>query len=298
MSQRPERREAVLAGFGLHTGAPARVRLAAAPELPSIVFSQGSARVPLETLEVVRADRGVRVASAGGALSIDTVEHLLAALGGLGVRRGLLVEVEGPEMPLLDGGARLFSEALSGLDLPADPWDGSCGLVVTEQRTIEIGRSVYEFSPARAGSIAVKVEFRAPVGVQTAHHWLADRRGFLASIAPARTFGWADEYEALRAAGRAAGVDLDGVLVFDDEGVLAGCRPPEPDEIARHKLLDVIGDFALYGGPPSRGSVTCERPGHAATQSAVREALARGVLRPSRALPEPTEAPAASRGRG
>jgi UDP-3-O-acyl-N-acetylglucosamine deacetylase len=67
------------------------------------------------------------------------------------------------------------------------------------------------------------------------------------------------------------------VLIFTDTGVLPGVRPPEPNEVARHKLLDLVGDLALFGGPP-RGRIVAERPGHAATQEIAREALARGIL--------------------
>jgi UDP-3-O-[3-hydroxymyristoyl] N-acetylglucosamine deacetylase len=120
------------------------------------------------------------------------------------------------------------------------------------------------------------IDFPPPVGRQAAR-WDGDPDDFRARIAPARTFGWAHEAEALRSAGRAAAVDLAAVIVFTDDGVVDGCMPPGEDEPARHKLLDVIGDMTLYGGPPV-GVVECFAPGHTANHAVFAEARATGIL--------------------
>lgn len=259
-----------LSGLALHLGTPCSLRLVAAPG--PLAFEQRGARCPLAELRVVRADRGVTVASPDGRVRVDLVEHLLAALGGLGLHRGLRVCTDDAELPLLDGGALRFAEALRALDLPpsAPP------LRVTREASFTRGASVYRFSPGPSIALSVQVRFRAPVGEEEAR-WDGDAADFVARIAPARTFGWADEYEALRAAGRAAGVDLASVLVFDERGALPGCRPAAPGEVARHKLLDLIGDLTLHGGPP-RGALHASAPGHTATHAVVQEALDQGVL--------------------
>jgi len=149
---------------------------------------------------------------------------------------------------------------------------------VARPGTFEHRRSRYRFTPGPAPVVRVEVDFPAPVGRQRAA-WDGDPDDFAARIAPARTFGWAHELAALRAAGRAAEVDLGSVLVFDGGGVLAGCRPPGAEEPARHKLLDLVGDLALHGGPPL-GVVEAFAPGHAATHAVARRALAEGVLAP------------------
>jgi UDP-3-O-[3-hydroxymyristoyl] N-acetylglucosamine deacetylase len=258
-----------LEGVALHAGTPAAVTLTRAGG--PVTFAQRGAEVPIEDLRVVRADQGVRVE--GGGVAIDLVEHLLAALGGLGVREGVRVEVEGDEVPLLDGGAARFVEALRAIEAPAGP----PRLVVTRAASLELRGSRYRFHPADTVRVAVEVDFPPPVGAASAS-WDGDADDFAAHVAPARTFGWAKDHAALLAAGRARAVDLDAVLVFGDAGPIDGCRATTADEPARHKLLDLVGDLALHGGPP-RGAVHAERPGHAATHRIVALALEAGVLR-------------------
>ncbi len=262
----------LLRGTALHRGGPAEVRLS--HRTGPVAVAQRGAEARLDELSAVRTDRGVTVATADGGVRVDLIEHLLAAVGGLGIAGGLLAAIDGVEVPLLDGGALLFAEALASLELPRSP-EGR-GLRVTREARIEHGRSVYRFTPGPSPSVRVEVDFPPPVGRQRAA-WEGDAGDFTARIAPARTFGWAHEADALRAAGRAAAVDLESVLVFDARGPIPGCRPPSPDEPARHKLLDLIGDLALYGGPP-RGRVDTFAPGHTATHAVAARALALGVL--------------------
>lgn len=267
----------VLRGVALHRGGPATVRLEAAAGPITIV--QRGVEASLADLHIARADRGVTLASADGRIRVDLVEHLFAALGGLGVRAGVRVTTHDDELPLLDGGARLFAEAILALDLAKEPAPGA--LVITRNASISRGNAVYVFTPGRDVALRVEVEFRAPVGRGSAA-WSGDDDDFVKRIAPARTFGWADEHAALLASGRAAAVDLSAVLVYGDDGAIAGCRPATKNEAARHKLLDLIGDLAIHGGPP-RGSLTVQRPGHAATHAVVAQAFALGVLARSRA---------------
>ena len=267
----------VLRGFALHRGGTATVRLEAAPGPITIV--QRGVEAALANLQIARADRGVTLASSDGHVRVDLVEHLFAALGGLGVRSGVRITIDDDELPLLDGGARLFAEAIRALDVAPEP--APRPLVVTRNAYISRGNAVYVFTPGRDVALRVDVEFRAPVGRQSAA-WSGDADDFVKRIAPARTFGWADEHAALLASGRAAAVDLSAVLVYGDDGALAGCRAATKSEAARHKLLDLIGDLAIHGGPP-RGSLTVQRPGHAATHAVVAQAFALGVLARSHA---------------
>jgi UDP-3-O-[3-hydroxymyristoyl] N-acetylglucosamine deacetylase len=267
-----------LRGVALHRGGPAEVRLVAAPG--PLVIAQRGAEARLDAMTPVRTDRGVTVASDDGRVRVDLIEHLLAAVGGLGITGGLRIETDDDEVPILDGSARPFAEALRGLGLPR----AAPALRVTREATLEHDRGWYKFAPATEVRVRVAVDFPAPVGEQRAA-WDGDAEDFVARIAPARTFGWARELDALRAAGRAAGVSLESVLVLDAHGAVAGCRPSGPEEPARHKLLDLVGDLALHGGPPL-GVVEAFAPGHTATHAVVARALAMGVL----ARPEPAEA--------
>lgn len=236
-----------------------------------LVLSQGGARARVDELTPVRTDRGVTLRSGDGRVRVDLVEHLFAAIGGLGIVGGLCVEVRGDELPLLDGGALRYVEALHELDLPR-------GLRsrVTREAVIAHERSMYRFAPGRCPELRVEIDFPPPIGRGSAA-WEGDPGDFAARIAPARTFGSVCELDALRASGRAAGVDLGSVLVFDERGPLPGCRPPGPEEPARHKLLDLIGDLVLYGGPPL-GVIEAVRPGHTATHVIAARAREIGVL--------------------
>lgn len=258
-----------LDGVGLHGGRPASIEVARC-EGPSC-FVVGAARALLGRPVVVRRDQGVSIALGDGAL--DLVEHAAAALGGLGLHRGVALAVTGGEVPLLDGGARELTRALTSLGVaPSTP-----RLVVTRAWTLEIGGSRYEVAPGPGVEVSCEIAFDHPlIGVQRAT-FDGDREGFARELAPARTFGFARDHAALLARGRARAVSLDAVLVFDDVGLLPGCELSWPDEPARHKLLDLVGDLALYGGPPL-GRVTATRPGHAATHAFVERALADGVL--------------------
>jgi UDP-3-O-[3-hydroxymyristoyl] N-acetylglucosamine deacetylase len=222
---------------------------------------------------LVRTDHGVAVRLGPGGPTIDLVEHLCAALGALGVRDGLTVRIEGSEVPLLDGGARAHCAALRRLGVAAAPPP----VRVARAEELVRGDSRYRFEPAEAPHVAVAAEFPAPLGRQTAS-WDGSGADFEQHIADARTFGFAREAEALRSVGRAAHVDLTSMMVFDEAGrVLPPGAPMAEGEIARHKLLDLVGDLYLHGGPP-RGRVTAHRPGHGATHAVVAEAFDRGIL--------------------
>ncbi len=231
---------------------------------------QGSA---FGALRVVRTDHGVCVAPAAGGPGVDLVEHVAAAIGGLGCWRGVELEVEGGEVPLLDGSARPFVEALTALGVPPGPPP----LRVAQPFDFRAGASRYRLVPAASTWVRVFIHFdHALIGRQSAT-WNGDPADFARYIAPARTFGFSDDAVQLWRAGRAQGVDPASVVVFTGDGLAPDCWLASADEPARHKLLDVVGDLALYGGPPL-GGVIAERPGHTATHAFVREALARGAL--------------------
>jgi UDP-3-O-[3-hydroxymyristoyl] N-acetylglucosamine deacetylase len=251
-----------------------------------ITFVRGERRVPLASLRVSRTDSGVGVTDDRG-FEVDLVEHLLAALGGLGILADVEVEIDGPELPILDGGARAFALALAQLEVPPSPrlWR-----VQKAGKVTHLG-SVYELEPSEDVEIAVKADFAHPeLGSQRAG-WDGDPRRFVDEIAPARTFGFVRDAEDLWSSGRAGLAALaskgdrgakkaftEAVLVFDERGVVADAPSTlMPDELARHKLLDLIGDLAFYGGPP-RGRIFALRPGHTATHRIIREAISIGIL--------------------
>jgi UDP-3-O-acyl-N-acetylglucosamine deacetylase len=260
-----------LTGTAAHSGAATRVTLARRDG--PIRFVRGGARAGLAELRVVATNRGVLVATTDGRVRVDVVEHLFAAFAGLGVRSGVEVEVDGDELPLLDGGSAAYCDALAAIGAPAG---APPTLVVARAATLGAGSATYDFAPGDDVSVEATVAFRAPVGRARAR-WSGGSAEFVTRIAPARTFVWRDEVDALRASGRALGDVGEAAIVFDDRGPMTGALRGD-DEPARHKLLDLIGDLGFYGGPP-RGVVRATRPGHGATHAVVARALAAGVLR-------------------
>lgn len=265
-----------LAGDALHSGCPAAVTLARHDG--PITFVQDGRLATLDRLHAARTDRGLELADGSG-VSIDLAEHLLGAIGGLGIRNDLVVTIEGPEIPILDGGAGLIANALRTLAIPPSP----PRLLVTRTARLRAGDAEYAFEKADGISVEVEVSFDHPaIGAQQAH-WSGNPTAFVRDIAPCRTFGFARDAEMFEKAGRAKlvrdGRSLDGaVIVFTERGLLDPRMAPAKGEIAGHKLLDLIGDLALYGGPPT-GRIIARWPGHTATHAVVTQALAQGVLR-------------------
>ena len=203
---------------------------------------------------------------------VELVEHAAAAIGGLGLHRGVELLVAG-EVPLLDGGAATLARARAGLGVA----QSAPRLRVVRAFEMEIGASRYRVEPASEIDVRCEIDFSHPaIGRQSAE-FRGDSADFLARVAPARTVGFARDHAARLARGRARAVDLSAVVVFDDDGLYPGCDLASAAEPARHTLLDLIGDLSLFGGPP-RGRVSASRPGHAATHAFVRAALAAAAL--------------------
>jgi UDP-3-O-[3-hydroxymyristoyl] N-acetylglucosamine deacetylase len=258
-------------GFGLHTGAAARVVLRARPG-PLSVRAAGR-EATIDELALAGGERATSVEVRG--VRVRTVEHLFAAFGGLGVREGVGVLVDGGEVPLLDGGAREWVLALGEIGAIARGPSGRSGLVVAREGRIDVGESVYTFRPGTR-RIRVRVEF-GDARVAPEAEWDGEPEDFAARIAPARTFAREQDLDELAAGGLASRVSPESVVVFGPSGIFTAGRAFEPDEPARHKLLDLVGDAYLYGGPPE-GELVALRPGHAATHTALRAALEQGIL--------------------
>jgi len=273
-----------LSGYALHSGVITSLELARHDG--PITFARGSQRARLSSLRVARTDFGLGLTDGHG-FEIDLVEHFLAAIGGLGIGGGILATLDGPELPILDGGARAFVDALMVLEIPPVPrrW------IVQKPGNVKWKESVYDFDVMDSVELVVVTEFAHPgIGRQRAS-WNGDARRFADEIAPARTFGFVNDAEdlwnssrarlaALASTGDAAATKAltDAVLVYGKNGMVdRNSRPPLPDEQARHKLLDLTGDLALYGGPP-RGKIRALRPGHTVTHRIIAEAISLGIL--------------------
>jgi UDP-3-O-[3-hydroxymyristoyl] N-acetylglucosamine deacetylase len=230
----------------------------------------------ISELTVVATERSTTVASPNG-VRVATVEHLFAALAGLAVYDGIVIDVDGPELPLLDGGAAAWCEAIDELEPETGRRVPRCR--VARAGTVDVGSSRYELAPADA----VRVEARVLLGdarLTTDASWAGDARDFRARIAPARTFAREADIDALALGGLARHVEPSSVVVLAQGAIHHAGRPFSPDEPARHKLLDLVGDLYLCGGPPL-GVVRALRPGHGANAAAVARAFAEGLLVPA-----------------
>jgi UDP-3-O-[3-hydroxymyristoyl] N-acetylglucosamine deacetylase len=260
-----------IAGQGLHTGAPGSVRFAR-HDGPVSVRANG-VEIAIADLRVVDTARSTTVANASGSVRIATVEHVFAALGGLGLHADIAVVVEGREAPLADGGARAYAAALRSLGGRASP----SPLRVVRDGVIEIGATRYALRRNEAGhdddvELEVAIDFD-DARIATSARWCGDADDFFTRIAPARTFGFEHEVPELLARGLATHVSPESVIVVGKERILSSGAPFTADEPVRHKLLDLIGDLYLYGGPP-RGRVRATRPGHAVRRAIHRQQCA------------------------
>jgi UDP-3-O-[3-hydroxymyristoyl] N-acetylglucosamine deacetylase len=246
-----------LAGIGLHTGLTAEVRLLPDTANTGRYFVRtdlGDAIIPAQ-IQFLRQTILSTELGAGDA-TIRTVEHLLAALSGLGIDNAR-IEVNGPEVPLLDGSARPWADQIlrSG-------WTRQSQLrqVYAPDQSIFIhqGESFVAAIPAERTRLTCGIDFSHPVIGQQWHS--IEPEEFLTAIASARTFGFAGEIETLRERGLIKGGSLDNALVCGDQGWL---NPPLhfANEPARHKLLDLIGDLSLLGSLP-RAHVLAYKASH------------------------------------
>lgn len=271
MSETPP--EISVDGVGLHTGAPSRVGFRVSPG--PVVLRVGSVEARLEELRVVSTTRATTVEAHGGRLRVATVEHLFAALAALGVHDGLAIHIEGPEVPLLDGGSAAWYDAIDRLR----PEATAPRMRVVREGSVEVGASRYEWLPLDRIAIDVRIDFDGFDGASMTHdaRWDGDATDFRARIAPARTFALMRDVTELLSSGLARHVDAASVLVLAPHGVHCAGRPYSADEPARHKLLDLVGDLYLHGGPPI-GRLRAVRPGHAANHRALSQALAEGIV--------------------
>ena len=262
-------REGALEGVALHTGAPVRMTLRPAPAGTGIVFrradlaaeggvSENAARVPARADLVADARLGVTLRNRAGA-SVRTVEHLMAAFALCEVDNAL-VDLEGPELPILDGSAAPFIALI-----------GRCGLTTLSapRRIIEATQTIretdaerfVEISPSQSRRIEVSIEFADPaIGRQSASLSLDDAEA-ARRLGEARSFCALREVDVMRAAGLALGGSLDNAVVVDGGRVVNAEGLRDPAEFVLHKTLDLVGDLALAGAP-IRGRIVAYKPGH------------------------------------
>jgi UDP-3-O-[3-hydroxymyristoyl] N-acetylglucosamine deacetylase len=269
---RPQRtitRSIVAGGQGLHTGLKTGVILHPAPPGFGIVFSPLSDEVAIAARLENVSDADYNTTLTSGGHSVRTVEHLMSALHGFGITN-LLVKTHG-EVPALDGSAaefcRLIDEVGMLQQLPMiEP--------IRVTRPIECMRKGksgehIRIEPADRLIVDYELVYPPPIGTQRVHFELTSSQAYAAQIAPARTFGFVREIQKLSEMGLAAGGRLDNCILVDDEKVV-NTELRFPDEFARHKVLDLIGDLYLLGRPII-GHVIASRTGHSDNHALLEE---------------------------
>lgn len=268
------KRAITMVGVGLHSGRPARIVLRPATSggirFRRVDVSDRDNLIPARWDRVADTRLCSLLANEAG-VTVGTVEHLMAALAGTGVTHAE-VEIDGPEVPIMDGSARRFVGAI--LQAGLAPVDGPLRAirVLAPVRDVQ-GDVVAELSPADELTIDFEIDFAdAAIGRQSKR--LRMQNGaFVHELADCRTFCRAEEVEAMRAAGLALGGTLDNAVVVDGDRVLNPGGLRRSDEFVRHKMLDALGDLALAGAP-ILGAYRGVRAGHGATNRLLRRLFA------------------------
>jgi UDP-3-O-[3-hydroxymyristoyl] N-acetylglucosamine deacetylase len=274
LRQRSLRSSVSASGVGLHTGQKVRLTLRPAPPDTGIVFRRIDLASPVDIparAELVGETRLSSCLIKDGA-KLYTVEHLMSALGGLGVDN-LYADLDAPELPIMDGSASPFVLLIqqAGIVEQAAP---KRFLRVTRRVEVKDGDKWARLDPFDGYKLSFSIDFRHPVierSTQSVEVNFAET-SYLKEIARARTFGFMHEVEDLRDSGLALGGGLDNAVVLDEYRVLNAEGLRFADEFIRHKLLDAIGDLVLVGHP-LLAAYSAFKSGHALNNKLVRALL-------------------------
>ncbi len=272
-------------GVGLHSGAPVHLKILPAPSGSGIIFR----RTDLDDFEVEATGRNVaRVSYATSLMKkgvlISTTEHLLSAFIGTGIDNAI-VELDNLELPILDGSARPFVEMIQKAGIRKQRRPRSY-MRIRRELELREGNKFIAVYPADSYSVSYTIDFpHHLIGRETFRVDLSDGN-YLREIAPARTFGFLHEADAMRQQGLIRGASAENAIVLTPEGLM---NPPlrYADEFVRHKVLDLIGDLAL-AGKQILGNIVADRAGHAMHTALVSRLLRDKTLWEETSLQEST----------
>ncbi len=257
-------KSATILGIGLHSGAEVHMVLKPAPVDSGIVFVRTDVTdrdniIPARWDAVVDTRLCTMIGNDDG-VTVGTIEHLMAALRGCGIDN-LVIELDGPEVPVMDGSSVHFVEKIDEAGLKAQKAPRRAIRVLKEISVEEDGKTV-TLRPYDGSTFGGRINFDHPsIGAQNYEIQLLNGN-FRHDLANARTFGFLHEVEAMRRMGLALGGSLDNAIVLDQDKVLNRDGLRYGDEFIRHKLLDAIGDLYLAGAP-ILAAYEADKPGHA-----------------------------------
>jgi len=266
----------MVAGVGVHSGARSRLTIHPAPANTGVVFVRTDVAcedrdIPAIGDKVSEVMLGTTLENDSG-VSVAVVEHLLAACSGMGLDNAR-IEIDGPEVPIMDGSSAVFCDLINQVGL-AEQTALRRRIRILETISVEDGakRAFLSPSPGRALTLRATIDFESrAIGVQEMA--LRLRPGMFArDLAFARTFGFARDVEYLQSKGLARGGSLENAVVIDGDEIVNPEGLRVEDEFVRHKVLDAVGDLFLAGAPIA-GEYTAEQPGHALNNALVRKLL-------------------------
>lgn len=268
--QRTLKQEVSFEGIGLHTGRYSKVRLKPAPRDTGIIFIRTDKEIAIKASIGSVTDTAFSTTLGHNGVKIRTVEHILASLAGLGIDN-LIVEVNGPEIPILDGSSiELTSLILKGgiaKQSKKRPY-----IKITNPVVLTDGHAEIAAFPHNGRHITYRIHFN--------HHLLGEQKlslelteeNFAMEIAPARTFGFMKDVEYLKANGFAKGGSFDNAIILGESGILNSSGLRFKDEFVRHKILDMIGDLSLSGFP-IYGHIIANKSGHTTNMKFLKKLL-------------------------
>lgn len=247
------RERAELKGIGVHSGVPVRIILHPADVDTGIVFLRtriegGHERLIEARFDSVSATELCTIIGETATGSVATIEHLLASLAGLGIDN-ILIEIDGPEVPIMDGSAAPFVDAIdrAGIVRQAAP---RRYVKILKPVRVEHGRAFAELRPfARGFRLEVEIDFASPLIGRQKRVTDLDPTSFRRELSRARTFGFMSDVERLWKAGFALGASLDNTVALGDDCIINPEGLRYADEFVRHKTLDAVGDLSLAGAP-------------------------------------------------
>jgi UDP-3-O-[3-hydroxymyristoyl] N-acetylglucosamine deacetylase len=248
-------------GIGLHTGVKVNLRLKPAPPNTGYIF----VRTDLDNFEIPASVEYISHCSYATTLLrkgvvLSTVEHVLSALRGAGIDN-CFIEIDNLEIPIMDGSSEIFIELIEKAGIVKQELPRKF-LQIKEKVEFEHGDRKMSVEPSDKFEIDCVIDFPHPFINRQTFHFVLENGSFGREIASARTFGFTSEIEMLRKANLALGGSLDNAIVLTPDGMLNENPLRFQDEFVRHKILDIIGDFALVG-MPLLGKITAEKSGHA-----------------------------------
>ena len=294
LRQRTLKKLVTASGVGLHTGKKVRITLRPAPIDTGVVFRRVDLPSPVDIPARAEAVGETRLSSClvRGDVKIYTVEHLMSALGGLGVDN-VFIDIDASEVPIMDGSAAPFVLLVqqAGIVEQAAP---KKFLRVLRKVEVSEGDKWARFEPHEGYRLSFSIDFKHPVIDRSTQSVTVDfaETSYLKEIARARTFGFMHDVENLREDGLALGGGLDNAVVLDEYRVLNAEGLRFTDEFIRHKLLDAVGDLYLLG-KPLLAAFSAHKSGHDLNNRLLRKLLAEASAVETVSFERPEDTPAA-----